>query len=44
MIIYLPHTDIINSMCKKIKKKGFFGMFLSSKPIQDSLKKNLIGK
>ena len=25
-------------------KKAFFGMFLSSKPIQDSLKKNLIGK
>jgi len=23
-------------------KKGFFGMFLSSKPIQDSLKKNLL--
>jgi len=24
-------------------KKAFFGMFLSSKPIQDSLKKNLLG-
>jgi len=25
-------------------KKGFFGIFLSSKPIQDSLKANLLGK